>query len=204
MFDPKWIPIVATLLGGGAAGALITLLVTSYRNRRQPVGFRKDLLPVFRQTVSDQRFSATVRIDAGDRTLEFDNLSLATIELVNRGNRDLSSFSVGFTLAKGDAALFAECGTPDRHHAALIADAPTPMLAKQQLDYVLTPFNREDRYTFKFYIYTPPGREPGEISIGSREPVFFKPMPTLVELAAAAARGRSVDVGPFGITFFKK
>lgn len=202
MRDFAWIPVIATLVGGGAAGAILTMLVTAYRNRRQPVGYRIDILPVFRQTVSDSRFSATVRVADGDQTLEFDNLYVASIELVNRGNRDMSTFPVGFTLAPNDAALFAESITADRHHVSTVVVPPTPLTPRRDVDYTLTPFNRRDAYRFKLFIYTA-GGDPGQIEIGSPEPVAFRPMPTLVELAAAAARGTSLELGMFRITLSK-
>lgn len=203
MSELNWIQVAASLLGGGAAGAVITILVTAFRSRRQPVGFRIDVLPVFRRAVHDARFSPSVTVSDGDATLHFDNLFLASIDLVNRGNRDKAAFPVGFTLAQGDAAILAECSTPDRHHAATVAIAPTPAKARQDVDYNLSPFNRGDLYRVKLYVYTS-GGDPGEIRVGSPEPVLFKPLPTLGELAVAAARSVKVKFGPVSITLSDK
>jgi hypothetical protein len=49
MTSQQWLQIVAALLGGGAAGAIITALVSAYRNRVQPVGYKTEVIQVFRE-----------------------------------------------------------------------------------------------------------------------------------------------------------
>jgi len=201
MAEANW-PVIASLVGGGAMGATLTAAVTSYRNRRQPIGFRVDVRSVFRQVRSDGNFSVTVGVSDGTSTLQYANLFVVTVELVNRGNRDFSNFQVGFTLAQGDEAILMETVTPDRHHISTVKIAPVPTATLSEIDVALAPFNRRDSYRHEIYVVAA-GSEPGAISIGSPEAVVFKPMPTLVELAATAAKGVSLDFGPLKITLSK-
>jgi hypothetical protein len=201
MADVNW-PVIASLVGGGATGATVTAAVTSYRNRRQPVGFRVDVRSIFSQVAGGEHFSVTVSVSDGMSTLQYSNLFITTIELVNRGNHDFSKFQAGFTLAEGDEAILMETLVPDRHHTSLTSVAPVPRATLREIDVTLSPFNRGDTYRYDIYVVTT-GDEPGILSISSPEPVVFKPMPTLVELAAAAAKGVSIGIGPLRITLSK-
>lgn len=183
-------------------GATFTAVVTSYRNRRQPIGFRVDVRSVFREVGSGQQFSVTVGVSDGSSTMQYANLFIIAVDLVNRGNRDFSTFQAGFTLSEADEAILMETIVSDRHHSSTVAIAPVPKATRREIDVSLAPFNRRDTYRYEIYVVTT-GSEPGAINISSPEAVVFKPMPTLVELAAAAAKGVSVGVGPFRITLSK-
>jgi hypothetical protein len=202
MPDISW-PIVASLIGGGAAGAIITAAVTAYRNRRQPVGFRVDTRPVFRESAVGEHFSVTVSVTSGESKLHYSNLFIVSVELVNRGSRDMPQFRAGFTLADNDDAILMEAFTPDRHHMSSVAVAPIPLAPLTEIDVTLAPFNRGDSYRHDIYIVNHRGADPGLVKIGSAEPVVFKPMPTLGELAAAAAKGVQLQLGPFQVRLSK-
>ena len=62
-----WLPVIAiigSLLGGGAVGAIITLLVSRYRSRRQPVGYSIEIIEVFKQHPDFPSLQAFIDIGA--------------------------------------------------------------------------------------------------------------------------------------------
>jgi hypothetical protein len=73
-FQP-WFPIVAGVVGGGAAGAIITALVTSYRNRVQPVALRVSSHEMFRSANKPEGTNVKVLISDGQNKYEYDNLT---------------------------------------------------------------------------------------------------------------------------------
>src|SRR5947207_11519336 len=62
MADTNWPQILAALAGGGAAGSMITAVVSSYRARKQPVGQRIDILPIFRPSGDAVELEAAIAI----------------------------------------------------------------------------------------------------------------------------------------------
>ena len=195
--------IVASLLGGGAVGAIITAVVTTFRGRRQPIGYRIDTIPVFQSTLGSSAFKAVLTVDDNNTKSEFTNLYLAEIQLVNRGNKDYAKFAFGFTLEDGDRAVFVDVSTNDRFHKTTFTAQPTPSAPSAIIDAVLEPFNRGDAYSFKLYVVVPDGRDaPARIEPGSQEAVVFTPMPTLTEIATEVGRGVSLRIMGVRITFF--
>ncbi|MHA1861057.1 MAG: hypothetical protein ACTSVM_02005 [Candidatus Ranarchaeia archaeon] len=199
MGELNWVQIVAALVGGGAAGAVINMVVSSYRGRRQPVGSRIDILPVFRQTPSDPRLQAKIVITHDNQTATFENLFLAEIQVVNRGNKDMDEFLLGTTLVDNDRCIYVEAVPPDRHHQVFQEITVSPQSPQKDIDIVLQPFNRGDSYLFKLYLVIPEGQnEPGEIKLGSSSPIKFVEMPTAGELIARVA-SEAIKIGPFHI-----
>src|SRR5713101_2301831 len=96
-----WIQVLPALLGGGAAGAVISTAVTARRARIQPVGHRIEVVPVFRQTVRPSSMRAKLALTEGEETKTFENLFLADVQVVNRGNQDITEFNFGVTLDEG-------------------------------------------------------------------------------------------------------
>jgi len=185
--------IGASLIGGGAVGAIIAAVVTTYRNRIQPVGRRVEILPLLTSSFSGSVLKPGVTVSDGTSDYKFSNLYVADVQVVNRGNRDNPTFGFGMTLSTGDTAVHVEPYGLDRHHAASLATPVTPAKPSGTLDFVLKPFNRGDSYTLKVFIVAG-GSQPGPITIGSSEPVRFTDMPTLSESIATAARGMSFNV----------
>jgi hypothetical protein len=199
--DTNWVQVGASLAGGGFAGAVLTNLVTALRNRRQPIGYRVDVVPVFKGTLVDSNLTARLEVRDPTGPVELDNLFLTEIQLVNRGNRDWSQLKAGITLNGGDSVVHIVPFSPDRHHACTIAVQPCPKSPSSAVDFTLAPFNRDDSYKLRAYINLQKGVDaPTEITFGSPEPVVFRRMPTLAELAAETTGGLAVQIGPVKIS----
>ena len=54
----QWVPWVLGILGGGAMGAIITAFINYLKNRRQPVGYRKDIVDIFRKKRDHPKLAA--------------------------------------------------------------------------------------------------------------------------------------------------
>ena len=192
----QWWHIVVPLFTGGAFGAFITAIVTSYRNRVQPVGYRIDLRPVFKNSDAQFSLSSKITIYEDATPHHFDNLFVFDIQISNKGNQDINEFPLGLTLGNGDQAVYAEYASPDRHHTA----SPTgvkPSNPLNELDSVLKPFNRGDVYSFYVYVVIPEGKEkPDMIELSSPSSIRFTRMPTMGEMIAEAASSTSLVVGP--------
>lgn len=179
---PWWIPILLTLLGGGAAGAIITALVTRYRNRRQPVFYTLEIIQVFDKNKVYGSVKATIGIENAARSgvdLELENFTVALLTIVNKGNQDVDEFPFGITLEKDTQAFDVTSTTPDRHHVVTCQTAPTATDFRKELDFTLAPFNREDSYSFALYLTYFDSL--GEIRVGSVHPARFVKRLTLHE-----------------------
>ena len=65
-----WLPVIAiigSLLGGGAMGAVITLLVSRHRSKRQPVGFSIEIIDIFKQNPEIPSLRANARVPVAKR-----------------------------------------------------------------------------------------------------------------------------------------
>jgi hypothetical protein len=171
------IQIGASLIGGGAVGAIITAFVTSYRGRVQPVGKRVEVSPLFTFGLSGSAFNPSITVSDGVTDFKFSNLYVADIQIVNRGNRDLAAFTFGITFAQSDKAVHLEPYGLDRHHKAIVKTTGTPASPVHELDLELRPFNRKDSYRMKVF-FVSGGSEPGVVTLGSSEPVQFTEIPS--------------------------
>jgi len=129
---PQWVEMAQRLLpylGGGAVGALITLVATWFRNRRQPIGYKIETIEIFKEDPYLPSLQAVLSFvsgleegdteeDLGHHTFALKNLSVARITLVNRGNHDYPEFRFGVTFTEGDSAIDLRTETADRHHVA--------------------------------------------------------------------------------------
>jgi hypothetical protein len=192
--------IVASLIGGGAVGAIITALVGTYRNRIQPVGKRIEILPLLTSSFSGSALKPEVTVSDGSTSFKFGNLYVADVQIVNRGNKDHSQFTFGITLADGDTAVHVEPYGLDRHHAASLPNPPSPGKPTSELDITLKPFNRGNSYTLRVFVVAG-SAQPGAISIGSSEAIRFTDMPTLSEAVAQAASGITLNFFGLQIRF---
>src|SRR5436190_2227965 len=100
MADAETYKILASLLGGGAVGALITAGVTTYRSRPQPIAWRAELSPLFTPGSLGSNLKITVAMSDGGPETKCANLHLADLQLVNRGNKDFAKFAFGITLGE--------------------------------------------------------------------------------------------------------
>jgi hypothetical protein len=180
---PTYIPIVMSLIGGGLAGSIVTNIVTTYRSRLQPVGYRIEIAPVLRSKPESTSLPAKITIEHQGTTHSFGNLFIARIQILNQGNRDLSEFNFGITLASGDTAIHIEGSGPDRHHTISALTPVTPASTTREVDLRCTPFNRGDAYTLNAFIVAGNTPDPGELQISSSLPVKFSNIPTFSEIA---------------------
>lgn len=202
MTDTNWIIIGASLIGGGAAGAVITAIGSVVRNRKQAIAYRTEVDPLFKGGMfpSGMRASLTLFSPTGGYAQEIPNLFVANIEVMNRGNKDYDSFKLGFTLSNGDSAVHCAVNSSDRHRQAQIVTTLGPGTPVNEIDFLLVPFNRQDQYKFTLYVVTQYGAErPGEIRLGSTEPVIFSQAPSVAEVAAEAAK-LALKIGPIKIS----
>jgi hypothetical protein len=196
MEQVQLIQLGAALLGGGAAGAIITALVTSYRARVQPIGKRVEILPLFTPEFGGPSFSTSVTVSDGNVDCKFPNLHLAEIQIVNRGNRDLPSFTFGITLEGTDRAIHIDPKGLDRHHAASLMSICTPASPSSSIDLELRPLNRGDSYTIRVFLVVEHGK-PQPLKIGTSEAVRFTEIPSVAETMAIAVSTLSFRLGPF-------
>lgn len=198
-----WIAIGASLLGGGAVGAIITAIVNAVKSKKQPIAYRTEVVPLFKGGMfSGSDIVATLTLSSilkGGYAQNVPNLSIANIEVVNRGNKDYPEFRIGFTLSEGDVALHCVVSPTDRHHQAQIGTQLGPSTPTREIDFTLVPFNRQDEYKFTLYIIARNGADaPGEITLGSPEPVTFDPFPSTGEILMRVAKV-ALEIGPFRV-----
>ena len=186
--------IAASILGGGAVGAVITVLATSYKARLLPVGKRVEVSPLFTSDFGGASFSTSVTVSDGQTDYKFPNLHMAEVQLVNRGNRDLAAFNFGITLAAIDRVVHVEPTSRDRHHISTLKVLCTPASPLSSLDFELRPFNRGDSYSLRLFVVAG-GSRPEPLAIGSSEPVRFTDIPSVAETLAAAASSVSLSIG---------
>ena len=197
---PAWVPIVAALAGGGAAGACITALVTSFRNRVQPVAYRLQARELFSNALQNGALDIKVSVSEAGRRHEFDNLYELDIEIINTGNVDWPTFDFGLTLPAKQQAVLVEGRMTDRHHRFTSLPTLSPENVSRELDIQVNPFNRGDRYGVVLYINRDDDNTLiGGIDISSPQSVIFKPIPVPSELVLEYLRVLSFIPGNQGI-----
>lgn len=197
---PAWVPIVAALAGGGAAGACITALVTSFRNRVQPVAYRLQARELFSNASQNGALDIKVSVSEAGIRHEFDNLYELDIEIINTGNVDRPTFDFGLTLPAKQQAVLVEGRTTDRHHRFTSLPTLSPENVSRELDIQVNPFNRGDRYGVVLYINRDDDNTLiGGIDISSPQSVIFKPIPVPSELVLEYLRVLSFIPGNKGI-----
>lgn len=190
----QYLPIIASLIGGGFAGAILTNIVSAYRSRRQPVGYRIDIDPILRPKPEGTSLPARITIDHQGAQYVFNNLFIVRIDIANQGNKDYEEFSFGLTLAEKDMAVHVECVGGDRHHSVAPVAPITPASTTKELDFVCRPFNRGDTYTINVFLVTSNEDGPSEPQISSKAPIKFVKIPKLGELVAGVAEIQSLSV----------
>lgn len=165
--------LAAALVGGGAAGAIITAIVASYRSRIQPVRFRMKTVPVFAKAPKTSTLETVVTLKEKGQEYGFTNLYMTELSLVNAGNENIKECTIGITMSDTDRIVNAHCDPPDRHHHANQVCEITPADPKQAVDFKLIPFNRRDVYLFRLLSTCAKDGEPGDIKLSSSEPVNF-------------------------------
>lgn len=196
MTIPHWLPIVATLAGGGAMGAIINSLVANYRNKVQPIYCSKEYTSVFNHSFlglskinSDLGVSAEVTISEinGNTNYSYENLSVIKLRLVNIGNKDMDEFKFGATLGEEDRVLYIDEKSSDRYHKIEVLTPTTFLKPKREIDFVLKPFNRKDEYNINLFVFSRDNKSiPDEIQISTPHPVKIastRPLNTAAKIA---------------------
>jgi hypothetical protein len=155
MTERDWIMLATGLVGGGAFGAVITLIATKFKNRRQPIGYRKEIIDVFREVPDYPSLQAMLRtntdINESGLTFVVNNLSVSRITIINKGNQDIEEFKFGITLGDTNKAIDLKWQTPDRHHVLTPLTPVKLRDPKKELDIAVKPFNRGEKYILNVY-----------------------------------------------------
>jgi hypothetical protein len=185
MTTAQWITLIASFFTGGAFGAVITALITKYRSRRQPVGYKIEVIEVFKKNPNYPSLQAILMVGKDQRSsgpgYAIDNLSVARITLTNKGNQDIGEFKFGITLEGSYKAVELRMENPDRHHVINSLTEVSFNEPKKELDFALQPFNREETYTFSIHITY--SESPGLILLSSPHSTKFVEMGVVKEMA---------------------
>lgn len=188
MTTTQWVvTAIVALIGGGAMGAVITAFVTKYRNRRQPIAYKIEVIDVF--IMSPDYQSLEVRYTKKSEEMEgiiygkdVNNLSIAQITLINKGNQDINEFKCGVTLEGTNEAIDVKLKTPDRHHIAELMTSFDLRNPAKEIDFTLKPFNRDEEYIF--LIYFTYEETPGSIKLSSPHATKFTDLKRFAEVEA--------------------
>ena len=174
MAETNWMQLGLTLIGGGAAGAIITNSINAWKARKQPVRYSIERERVFRSKHEHPAFTAKLSITSNGQVSEFDNLLIVNVLLVNTGNKDLDKFSFGVTASEGTQIIWAEGNGSDRHHVINLSHEPQPSNPVPLVDFECRPFHRHDSYRVKLYLVSiATASEPATIHISTPESVKF-------------------------------
>jgi hypothetical protein len=176
MNETNWIPVVASLIGGGAAGAIISNTITWIRNRKQTIVFKTEVVPVFRPAAKGQLDTKIMVPEHQDSNKyhTFDNLFILEMRITNTGNQDFTEFEFGVSLGDMDKCIYVELISKDRHHVISHSQVISPATPHSALDFNISPFNRKDYYTIRMHVVIPSdNNSPKEISVSSPHPIEF-------------------------------
>jgi hypothetical protein len=171
MTTTQWVISVAVaLIGGGAMGAVITSFVTRYRNKRQPIAYKLETIEVFKKNPDLPSLQA-VLMEGDNPKFTAENLSIARITLINKGNQDMEKFNFGVTLKGTSKAIDIKRETPDRHHEMKCLTGVGLKTPASEIDFILEPFNRGEEYKLNIhFIYVD---TPGSILVSSPHSTLF-------------------------------
>lgn len=173
----EWLKILLPLLGGGAVGAIITMIVTTYRNKIQSVGHKIQIDKIFYPDAISNIEITKITFSGATQTYHFDNLFIATVILTNSGNKDIEKFICGITLPENIKAVKIETVPQDRHHSVLLKSDVKFDKTSNEIDFELIPFNRKDAYEIKLYLtISKETLELSDIKLGSPHPIKFVAM----------------------------
>jgi hypothetical protein len=196
----QWIPVGIGVASGGLAGAFLNAAITHWRGRTQPVHVILSSTAIINATAVRPELAAKITVGSGPSAQAFESLWLIELDLSNRGNKDLDSFTFGVTFQGDDPCIGWGYESEDRLHKTEIAVAPSPVAPRCELDIALKPFNRKDIYKIRLYVAPKvAGREPERPKLGSIAPVKFVDSGTASDaLSAALAKSSSFEVSlPF-------
>lgn len=173
----EWLKILIPLIGGGSVGAIITSIVTTYRNKIQSVGQKIQIDKVFYPDAISNTEITKITFSGATQTYHFDNLFIATILLINSGNKDIDKFICGITLPENIKGVKIETVPQDRHHNVQLKSEINFDKTSSEIDFELIPFNRKDIFEIKLYLtISKETLEISDIKLGSPHPIKFVDM----------------------------
>lgn len=192
--DFEWVRTVLILFGGGAAGAIITILVNLYRNRIQPIGKQVRINSIFDPGNLSKDLFTEITLSGPNGTMRMSNLYLAQVEIQNLGNKDYNDFFFGLTLPDINKVVNLDTYGQDRHHSINCKQKVDFANPTKVLDFNLIPFNRNDKYTLSIYITSENGCVLEDIHFSTNLPVRFTNIPmftgTFLEVLSQFLRKR--------------
>jgi hypothetical protein len=180
MTTTHWIiGLAVAFLSGGAMGAIINTVATSYRNRIQPVGVHQEIIDIIRK--QDGTMPSEAKLIVRENPFRMgaekivENLTLSRITLTNRGNQGFEKFIFGISVPDGTRIIDFRATAPDRYHVmkGLTSRQPEDPVPEPvtEMDFKMEPFNRADTYILDVYLTYE--QEAGKISFVTAQPVKF-------------------------------
>jgi hypothetical protein len=202
MTQDDWIKVIGGIAGGGLMGAILTNILTSWRNRIQPVSYRMEHSRIFTSDPAEKALHARVTVLHASETFEYHNLHIAEIEIANKGGKDLGDLRFGLSLEGAKRVISVQADGEDRHHVIVINDPASPTNPKNEMDFVCRPFHRKNSYKIKLYIVGDEGdiTSPG-IRLSSPDAVRFTESPNLAGIIADTTISALVNLGPVSIMY---
>ncbi len=175
------VKISASLLGGGAIGAIITAIITNHRNRIQPIGKDVNIETVFSPGKIFKDHLTKITFSGVDDNYHFDNLYLVRIEMINEGNKDYPEFNFGITLPDYAKAINIKSSGEDRHHTISVSQNIDFSSPTRIIDCNLTPFNRKDIYNISLFVTCTGNNVISNVDISTDMPIRFKEIQIISE-----------------------
>lgn len=163
---------------------------------------RIDIVPKFADLYGSSGLQSQITFSNGEKSYHYRHLHTVQVEVTNQSKHDFDEFEFGITLASDTAIVYIEVQSPDRHR---VVKSLTPFSFDQprsQADLSLSPFNREDIYTFRLLVTASEGcSSVSNVTLSSPEAIRFVDLPNTEEMLKAAARSIAIPIGPFKISF---
>jgi hypothetical protein len=144
--NPDIITIIVALIGSATTGAVITAIITSRRNRVQPIGTNVNISgSIIPENLVDGHVTK-ITISGSTESYHYDTLYLVSVELLNKGNTDFEEFQFGITLPENTSIINIKANGLDRHHQVESKPDVGFNSDTNEMDFILKPFNRRDKY----------------------------------------------------------
>lgn len=177
MAETNWLQIgiasAASLLGGGAMGALIRQFIDERHNRVQPVEFCVSHISIFGITDDNEPTHLRIAVERGNSCKVFDNAAIVQLEIENAGRRDFDQFHFGLALPAGARAIHVKCRHADSQNKLETADVCTPDFPQVELTFVARPFNRRRTVYVQMIVICDHILDISKIELSSPSPVAF-------------------------------
>ncbi len=165
--------ISASIIGGGAMGAVITAFINNRKNRIQRIGKSVKVTDIFFPNPLMDPHITRITISGTTESYHYESLFLCHIEIENIGNKDFKSFDYGLTLPSNAKIVNVQTKTNDRHHEIIYTPSISFESNSDRIDINLTPFNRKDCYIMNLLITSDSPVVADQIHFSSKLPVKF-------------------------------